>query len=114
MRSWDVPISYTRTFGKLINTARVEFNSSRSQTQNLFAFSQNIAGNLGIQGISQNPFDRGVPNLSFTDVAGLTDVSPSLLRNQTFDLCRQHDLEPRQAQCHLGRGFPPHPTQYRK
>ncbi|MGH9566577.1 MAG: TonB-dependent receptor domain-containing protein, partial [Candidatus Angelobacter sp.] len=86
VRSWDVPISYTRTFGKLIDTARADFNRSRSQTQNLFAFSQDITGNLGIQGVSQNPFDWGVPNLSFTDVAGLTDVSPSLLRNQTLTL----------------------------
>jgi hypothetical protein len=84
IRSWDVPIGYTRTFGRLINTARLEFNSSRSQTQNLFAFSQNAAGNLGIQGISQNPFDWGLPDLSFRDFAGLSDVSPSLVRNQTL------------------------------
>jgi trimeric autotransporter adhesin len=84
IRSWDVPIGYTRTFGRLINTARVEFNSNRSQTRNLFAFSQNVAGNLGIQGVSQNPFDWGVPNLSFRDVASLSDASPSLVRNTTL------------------------------
>ena len=83
-RSFDVPISYTRSIGKLTNIARADFNRSRTSTQNLYAFSENITGNLGIDGVSQNPFDWGLPNLSFTNFAGLSDINPSLLRNQTL------------------------------
>jgi hypothetical protein len=83
-RSFDVPIGYTRTFGKLINNARLDFNRSRIRTQNLYAFNQDITGTLGIAGVSTNPFDWGLPNLAFTNFGSLTDTNPQLLRNQTW------------------------------
>jgi uncharacterized membrane protein YgcG len=83
-RSFDVPVGYTRSIGKLINTVRVDYNRSRASTRNLYAFTQNIAGSLGIGGISQNPFDWGLPNLSFSHFGSLTDTNPQLLRNQTL------------------------------
>jgi hypothetical protein len=84
VRSFDVPISYTRSIGKLTNIVRADFNRSRSRTQNLYAFDDNITGAIGITGVSQNPFDWGLPNLSFTDFASLQDTTPSLTRNQTY------------------------------
>jgi hypothetical protein len=84
VRSFDVPISYTRSIGKLTNIVRVDFNRSRTHTQNLYAFNDNIAGALGIEGVSTNPFDWGLPNLSFTDIASLQDTTPALTRNQTY------------------------------
>jgi len=83
VRSFDVPVSYVRSWHRLTNIARVDFNRSRTRTQNLYAFTQDITGDLGITGVSQNPFDWGLPNLSFTNFAGLQDVNPQLLRNQT-------------------------------
>jgi hypothetical protein len=83
-RSFDVPIGYVRTFGKVINNARLDFNRSRTSTQNLYAFNQDITGNLGITGVSTNPFDWGLPNLSFTHFGSLSDTNPQLLRNQTL------------------------------
>jgi trimeric autotransporter adhesin len=83
-QSFDVPIGYVRTFGKVINNARLDFNRSRTSTQNLYAFNQDITGNLGITGVSTNPFDWGLPNLSFTHFGSLGDTNPQLLRNQTW------------------------------
>jgi hypothetical protein len=83
-RSFDVPMGYVRTIGKVINNARLDFNRSRVSTQNLYAFNQDITGNLGIAGVSANPFDWGLPNLSFTHVGSLSDTSPQLQRNQTW------------------------------
>jgi len=83
-RSFDVPIGYTKTFGKLINNARLDFNRSRIRTQNLYAFNQDVTGTLGITGVSTNPFDWGLPNLAFTNFGGLNDTNPQLLRNQTW------------------------------
>lgn len=83
VRSFDVPVSYVRSWHKLTNIVRVDFNRSRTRTQNLYAFDQDITGALGIAGVSQNPFDWGLPNISFTNFAGLQDVNPQLLRNQT-------------------------------
>src|SRR5580700_610737 len=84
VRSFDVPVSYTRSFGKLTNIIRADFNRSRTRTQNLYAFNNDITGTLGITGVSQNPFDWGLPNLSFTDISSLTDTTPALTRNQTY------------------------------
>jgi len=86
IRDFDVPLGYIRSFGKLTNVFRVDYNRSRSSTQNLYGFSQNIAGNLGIGGVSSDPFDWGLPNLSFTDFGSLTDTNPQLVRNQTISL----------------------------
>jgi trimeric autotransporter adhesin len=84
VRSFDIPVSYTRTIGKLTNIVRADFNRSRTRTQNLYAFNSNITGTLGITGVSTNPFDWGLPNLSFTDLASLQDTTPSLTRPQTY------------------------------
>ncbi|MGB6676787.1 MAG: TonB-dependent receptor [Terriglobales bacterium] len=84
VRSFDIPISYVRSFGKLTNVARFDFNRSRTRTQNLYAFVNNITGAVGIDGVSTNPFDWGLPSLSFTNFGGLQDVNPALLRDQTF------------------------------
>ncbi|MGA9800767.1 MAG: TonB-dependent receptor, partial [Terriglobales bacterium] len=83
-RSFDVPVGYVRTFGKVVNNARIDFNRSRTSTQNLYAFNQDITGNLGITGVSTNPFDWGPPNLAFTHFGSLNDTNPQLLRNQTW------------------------------
>jgi len=84
VRSFDVPLGYIRSIGKLTNVFRVDYNRNRVSTQNLYAFSQNITGDLGITGVSQNPFDFGLPNLSFTNFGGLQDTNPVLARNQTW------------------------------
>jgi trimeric autotransporter adhesin len=84
VRGIDVPVSYTRSFGKLTNIVRVDYNRNRVRTQNLYAYSQNITGALGVNGVSQNPFDWGLPNLSFSDFGSLRDVNPTLQRNQTI------------------------------
>ncbi|MGC2648615.1 MAG: carboxypeptidase-like regulatory domain-containing protein, partial [Candidatus Sulfotelmatobacter sp.] len=84
VRSFDIPVSYTRSIGKLTNIVRADFNRSRTRTQNLYAFSNDITGARGITGVSQNPFDWGLPNLSFTTFASLQDTTPQLSRPQTY------------------------------
>ena len=86
VRNIDVPLGYIRTFGKLTNNLRFDFNRSRTHAQNLYAFNDNIDGGLGIGGVSENPFDWGLPSLTFTNSASLQDVNPQLLRNQTYTI----------------------------
>ncbi|MGB7331831.1 MAG: TonB-dependent receptor [Terriglobales bacterium] len=84
VRSFDIPVSYTRSIGKLTNIVRADFNRNRTRTQNLYAFNTDIASTLGITGVSTNPFDWGLPNLSFTNFASLSDTTPSLNLSQTY------------------------------
>ena len=81
---YDIPIGYVRSFGKLVNNFRFDFNRSTIATNNLYAFNTDIAGNLGINGVSTNPFTWGLPNLSFTHFGGISDTLPVNDRNQTW------------------------------
>ena len=86
VRSFDIPVGYVRTIGKLTNSLRFDFNRSRTSTLNLYAYNNDITGRLGIAGVSTNPFDWGLPSLSFMNFAGLQDTAPQLLRNQTYTI----------------------------
>ena len=86
VRSFDIPVGYVRSFGKLTNNLRFDFNRNRIRTQNLYAFNTNVAGLAGVTGVSTNPFDYGIPNLSFSDFNSLNDYNPLLRRDQTFTL----------------------------
>ena len=71
----------TRT---LLNDTQLVFSRNRSQTLNNFANNVNVAGDLGITGVSTAPIDFGAPQLSFTNFTGVTDAIPALTRNQTY------------------------------
>src|SRR6185369_3033362 len=85
---------------RLNNSANVSLSRNRSLNQPFFAFTQNIAAQLGINGTSQDPINYGPPGLSFTNFSGLSDGTPNLSRSQTltftdnvtYVLKRKHNL----------------------
>ncbi len=85
-RSFDVPITYVRSIGKLTNFFRMDFNRNRIITQNLYAFQTDVAGAAGIGGVSQDPVDWGLPNIALTNFQGITDINPLRRRDQTFSV----------------------------
>lgn len=99
-KSWDVPVQLSFVAHNWVNNFHVRFNRNQSDTQNLFAFSRDVAGDAGIQGVATDPFDWGAPNLSFSTLTSLRDVSPSHSVNQLFEIShtvvrtfkRQHTL----------------------
>ncbi|HXZ29376.1 MAG TPA: TonB-dependent receptor, partial [Terriglobales bacterium] len=85
-QSFDIPIAYIRSFHKITNILRFDFNRNRVETTNLYAFVTDVAGLAGVTGVSTDPFDWGLPNLSFSNFAGVHDINPLLQRNQTLSL----------------------------
>jgi hypothetical protein len=84
-RMQNVSVRETHNFGtKTVNNFAVNFNRARTYVTNPFSYNQNIAGKLGITGVSQDPMDWGLPSIGFTNFSGLSDASPSLTRNQTL------------------------------
>lgn len=84
VRGQNLNLNETHTFAPgFMNNLLVNFSRQRTSTLNPFAFQSDIAGGLGIQGISTNPFDWGIPLTQFTNFTGLNDTIPSLTRNQT-------------------------------
>jgi hypothetical protein len=81
---WDIPVNVGFSKWGLINSVRFQYNRNHSSTANLYAYSHNIAGDLGIAGVSEDGFDWGLPTLSFSSITSLTDITPSSRTDQTI------------------------------
>jgi hypothetical protein len=83
-RGINASLGWSHNFNtQLINNLHYTFSRNRQLSSPYFANRENVAANLGIAGASQDSYNWGPPNLSFTNYAGLTDGNYSLLRNQT-------------------------------
>ena len=84
-RAQSVTLGWTHNFRPdLINDLRFTYTRNRNRILPFFAFKDDVAGNLGINGVSGDPVNYGPPNLTFTNFGNLTDGSPVLRRDQTF------------------------------
>ncbi len=85
-KGWNANAGYTFSKGKWTNNLRASFNRSRSETINLYSGITNIEGLLGIAGVSQDPFDWGLPGISLSNFTGLSDINPSNRRDDTLQI----------------------------
>ena len=74
------------TKGRFNNMLNVTYNRNSSTSTNLYAYNTDIAGAAGIDGVSSDPFDWGIPSLSFTTVADLRDRTPSRRVDQRIQI----------------------------
>lgn len=82
----DLPGAYAFTKGGVFNQIRFDLNRQHSTSTNLFANSQNVAGDAGLLGISSDPADWGAPNLSFSHFQSVRDVNPSDVLSRTLSI----------------------------
>src|SRR5207247_4592903 len=95
----NVPICYSHSIGRLSNSVQFGFSRNRNTTANLYAGIRNVAGEAGVGGVSQDPFDWGIPKLSFTNYSGVSDLNTSRRINQTLQFgdsmllaCDKHSM----------------------
>jgi len=84
LQGLNASAGWTYGRGRATNTFRVNYNHNHVATTNLFSNVQNVAGDAGIGGVSTNPFDWGIPGISFSTFAGLTDPTPRRELDQTY------------------------------
>nr|MDQ3070523.1 TonB-dependent receptor [Acidobacteriota bacterium] len=82
----SVPIVLNVRAGRMTHNIRATFGRTTSSATNQFAFREDVAGNAGITGIATDPFDWGVPSLSFSSFSALRDINPSRRDDRRFDL----------------------------
>jgi hypothetical protein len=83
----NADVAWTRNLSPhSVNTLHLNYNRNTNDTLPYFAYGENVAAILGIQGTSPNPINYGPPNLSFTNYGALTDASPSFVRSQSIGL----------------------------
>lgn len=70
--------------GKVTNTLRFNYNHNHVSATNLYSGVLDVAGDAGIKGISTDPFNFGLPGLSFTSFGGLSDPTPRRELDQTY------------------------------
>lgn len=84
-RGQSVTVGLTQNLSRTwINDSQLIFSRNRVQTLDNFAFTQPVAQELGINGVSSNPIDYGPPQLSFNNFTKAASTAPSLVRNQTY------------------------------
>ncbi|HTB12214.1 MAG TPA: TonB-dependent receptor [Bryobacteraceae bacterium] len=77
---------WSHSFGRRFNNSgTLTFSRNISITDPYFAYSTNVAEELGITGTSQLPLNYGPPNLSFTNFGSLTDSAATSTHNQTYN-----------------------------
>jgi len=72
--------------GRATNNFRVNYNHNHVATTNLYSGVTNVAGLAGINGVSTDPFNWGLPGISFTSFGGLSDPTPRRELDQTYTL----------------------------
>ena len=86
--------NWTRTF---MHTSQLYFSRSRSLGLNEFSNVTDVGAVLGLTGISTNPFDYGLPQVSFTNFTGLSDPESLAESQPDLALRGQSALDERQA-----------------
>jgi len=81
---WNIPVSFSFSKWGITQQLQAGYNLNKSSTTNAYTNVTNVAGNAGITGVSTDPFDWGVPTLSFSTFSGLRDISASMRRTQTI------------------------------
>jgi hypothetical protein len=72
-----VPISLNVIHRGKMHTVNVGATRTRSAATNRYAFVEDVAGRAGIMGVATDPFDWGVPSLSFAALSAVRDLTPS-------------------------------------
>jgi len=84
--SLSLPVGLNIQRNRNNHAINVNLTRSNSETTNLYAYVEDVAGNAGIQGVSTDPFDWGVPALNFATFSDLRDVTPSRRTDSRFTL----------------------------
>jgi hypothetical protein len=99
-------IGWSHTLGsRATNSLRASISRNTNQTVPFFAYTTDVAAQLGIKGTSNDPINYGPPNLSFTNFGGLSDASPLLRRDQTFSLSEGFQFTRKSHNLSVGGAF---------
>ncbi len=86
-RGLNLSGGWTHNFSRTtIWTLRATVSRNRNETLPHFAYKRDVAGELGILGVSRDPVNYGPPNLNFTNFGDLSDAGALLRRNQQATL----------------------------
>ncbi len=103
--AFNTQVSYSKPIGRFQNQMQFRVNRNHNQNTNLYANITNVAGLLGITGVSTDPGDWGLPSLSFVNFTGLNDRTPANTDNWTYRVSDQFRWNRRTHNLNFGADF---------
>jgi trimeric autotransporter adhesin len=80
--TFGLPLSLNIMHRRTMHTLNVNLSRTTSDSVNQYAFVEDVAGGAGITGVSTDPFAWGVPQLSFSGLSAVRDLTPSKRRDR--------------------------------
>lgn len=84
--SLTVPIALNVARRGTMHAVNVTVTRTTSANTNRYAYLEDVAGRAGITGVATDPFDWGVPSLSFSSLSNLRDMAPSRRSDVRYSL----------------------------
>ena len=75
--SLTVPIGLNIAHRRTLHNVNVSLSRTTATTRNQYAGIEDVAGAAGIRGVAADPFDWGVPDLSFSTFSSVRDLVPT-------------------------------------
>jgi hypothetical protein len=84
--SFTLPVTLNVQHRRSTHNLNVNYSRTVSRSVNQYAFLDDVAADAGITGVSTDPFDWGVPQLSFSSLSSVRDVTPTRRTDQRLTL----------------------------
>jgi trimeric autotransporter adhesin len=101
-RNVAVPIVLNIRHKRTMQTINLNVSTTSAKTTNRYAGVDNVTADAGIAGVSTDPFDWGVPSLSFSSLSSVRDVTPSRRADRRISAAYSWTLPHKQHQFRLG------------
>ena len=75
--TFALPVSLNVARRRTLHNISVNYSRTTGASINRYAYVEDVAGNAGITGVATDPFDWGVPSLSFSTFSGVRDLDPT-------------------------------------
>ncbi len=75
--SVSIPLSLNVVRRRTLHNLNVNYTRTTNASSGKYAFIEDVAGAAGISGAASDPFDWGVPTLTFSSLTSVRDVAPS-------------------------------------
>jgi len=83
---YSLALGYSLGKGRLTNNLSLNWNRSESQLKNDFTGTTDIASQIGLSGLPDNPLLYGLPNLTLNQFTSVNQQQPNFQTNQTIAL----------------------------
>jgi hypothetical protein len=80
---YSVQLGYSLGKGRLTNNLTLNWNRSNTQLKNVFTGTTDIASQVGLSGLPDDPLLFGLPNLTLNQFTSVNEQQPTFLTNQT-------------------------------